>query len=250
MARKILSLLLAGCWGICLWGQTPQAQLAQPSAAEQKAVDQNHLPEQTPPAPSASETESSQYPLDRFENFSAIQNGGPLPGMDADRYIYRSGKMMRMQGDASPPNYYVTDLSKQESHMVAASGCLQLGSAYTRSFPFFLSGPGVTYEHIPGGEATVDGHRCHVEEVKIHSPKNPVVIHFRLYEADDLEGFPIKIENRREPAYPWVIHYKDVRLGPQDPSLFLYPQQCQSSLGFKKISPGSKAKAAQPAKPQ
>jgi len=169
--------------------------------------------------------------------------------MDVDRYIYRSGKLMRMQGDASVPEYYITDLTKQQSHEVSIRGCLQTTSAYKLSFPFFVSGPGVTYDHIPIGEETVDGHQCQVEDVIIHSPKNPVVVHFRFYEADDLQGFPVKIENRREHAYPWVIHYKDVRLGPPDPSLFLIPDKCETTAGFRKAGADSKPKTAPSPKP-
>jgi len=170
--------------------------------------------------------------------------------MDVDRYIYRSGKLMRMQGDASVPEYNITDLVKQENHVVSIRGCLQTASAYKLSFPFFVSGPGVTYAHIPIGEETVDGHQCHVEDVIIHSPKNPVVVHFRFYEADDLKGFPVKIENRREHAYPWVIHYKDVRLGPTDPSLFLVPDKCETTAGFKKTGAGAKPKTVPSPKPR
>lgn len=170
--------------------------------------------------------------------------------MDVDRYIYRSGNLMRMQGDESVPHYYVTDLTKRKTHFVSARSCLRMGTAYVRSFPFMVPAPGNRYERIPIGEETVDGHQCKVEDVMIHSPKNPTVLHFRLYEAEDLQGFPIKIENRRKQAYPWVIHYKDVRLGPQDPSLFIFPEKCESDAGFKQAGPGAKPKNAPPAKPQ
>lgn len=245
-----MAVLFAGCLGFYVWAQTPQPQAPpeQVPVAGQKAPDQSSPSGQ--PAPVASGTASettTEYPLDRFQNFSAIQNGGPLPGLDEDRYVYRSGKLMRTQGDASVPNYYITDLTKKKSHFVAANACLAISSSHVRSFPFDLYTPGSTYEHTPIGEETVDGHQCRVEDVLLHNPKNPVVMHFRLYEAEDLQGFPIKIENRRQHAWPWVIHYKDVRLGPQDPSLFIVPEQCQSSAGFKKAAPASKS--AKPATP-
>ena len=196
-------------------------------------------------------TETAQFPLDQFQNFSAIQNGGPLPGMDLDRYIYRSGNLMRSQSDAAVPEYYITDLTKQQSHAVSARACLQMGYAYKLSFPFFVSGPGNKYELVAVGEETVDGHPCRVEDITIHSAKNPVVVRFRLYEAKDLQGFPIKIENHREHAYPWVIHYKEVRLGPQDPTLFMVPDKCQTMAGFTKVGPApSKPKTKPSAKPQ
>lgn len=197
-------------------------------------------PQQTP-SPNATEA-TAESPLDHFQNFSAIQTGGPLPGMTEERYIYRSGNLMRMQGDADLPEYFVTDLAKQETHSVSSRGCLESASAYKLSFPFFVTGPNITYERIPISEESVDGHSCHVEDLIIHNPKNPVVVHFRLSEADDLQGFPIKIENRRDHAYPWVIHYKDVRIGPQDPTLFIFPDKCQTMAGMKKMGSASKAK--------
>jgi hypothetical protein len=248
MGKKTLALLFAGCFGLYAWAQAPQEQTPpqQTPAAEQKTADQNHPPEQPSAVASAPATETTQYPLDQFQNFSAMENGAPIPGFHEDKFIYRAGKMMRMQGEAV--NYFVTDLAKQQTHAIAPAGCLAMGSAYIRAFPFWFSGPGITYERTPIGQETVDGHECRVEDIKIHNPKNPAVMNFRLYEAEDLQGFPIKIENRREHTHAWVLHYKDVKLGPQDPTLFIVPDQCQSSAGF--VNTGPKAKKAPPAKTQ
>jgi hypothetical protein len=229
LGRSTAILLLAGYFALQAWAQEPTSS--------------------TQPASTTATTES---PLDKFQNFSAIQNGGPLPGMDEDRYVYRSGNLMRMQGDAAIPEYFITDLVKQQTRSASARGCLQTENAYKRSFPFFISRPGVTYERIPIGEEIVDGHPCHVEDLLIHRTKNAEVLRFRLSDADDLQGFPIKIENRREHAYPWVIHYKDVRIEPQDPTLFIVPEKCETMAGFQKLGPGSKTskpKNASPAKP-
>ena len=217
LGRSTAAFLLAGYFALQVWAQEP-----------------------TSSTQSASATATTESPLDKFQNFSAIQNGGPLPGMDEDRHIYRSGTLMRMEGDAAIPEYYVTDLTKQQTRSASARGCLRTENAYKGSFPFFISRPGVTYERIPIGVETVDGHPCHVEDLLIHRPKGSEVPHFRLSEADDLQGFPIKIENRREHAYPWVIHYKDVRIGRQDPTLFVVPIKCQTMAGFQKTGPGSK----------
>lgn len=230
MGKLSAALLFAACAMVQLWAQAPQPPSTSAAARQSPA--------------------SSQFPLDQFQNFSAVQNGGPLPGMNADRHIYRSGNLMRMQGDADVPEYYITDLKKQHSHAVSSRSCLEMNSAYKLSFPFFVSAaPAVTYEHISIGDEVVDGHQCHVEDVMIHNPKNPVVLHFRFSEAQDLDGFPVKIENRRENAYPWVIHYKDVKLGPPDPSLFLIPDKCETMAGFQKVAPATKHKTVTPAKP-
>ena len=124
----------------------------------------------------------------------------PLPGMDVDLYIYRLGKLMRMQTDDTLPSYYVTELGTQRSHFVSSRACLRMGVTYIRSFPFSLSGLGFKNDLIPIGNETVDGHACRVEDIMIHNPKNPVVMQFRLWEANDLQGFPIKVENRRRGA--------------------------------------------------
>jgi hypothetical protein len=252
MARLAAVLVLASYATLQVWGQASSERQAatQPASGEQRAGDPNQPSETDSSVPAPPVTATTKSPLDQFQDFSAIQNGGPLPGMDADRHIYRAGNVMRMQGDASVPEYYITDLAKQQSHDVSVRGCLQMGSAYKLSFPFFLSGPSVTYDRIPIGKETVDGHSCQVEDLVIHNPKNPVIMHFRLYEAEDLQGFPIKIENRREQAYPWVIRYKEVRLGSQDPSLFLVPDKCQTMAGFQKIGPGAKPKTTPSAKHQ
>lgn len=249
MGKWIVAVLLTACLAAAAGAQAPQGQSAPGTApAEQKATDQSHS-EAASANPAAAATESKESVLEKFQNFSAISNGGPLPGMDVDRYIYRSGKLFRIQGDAAVPDYDVTDLVSKKTHAVSARACFEMDFPYKGSFPWNIPGPGVTYSHTPVGEDTVDGHHVHVEDILIHNPKNPVVMNLRLYEADDLGGFPVKIENRRKPAYPWVIHYKDVKVGPQDPSLFIFPDKCDTMAGF--VPAGGKkapAKAAPAAK--
>jgi hypothetical protein len=247
MGRTTLVLLLSGCIAVCAATGVAQTQTPteQPTAADQKASEQNRGPGPSSDAPPTHGAITTESPFDPFQEFSAIQNGGPLPGMNEDRFIYRSGKLMRTQGDSAVPNYFVTDMDKRKTYAQAASGCLEIGAPHTRSFPVYLSGHGITYEHIPVGEETVDGHKSHVEDVFVHNPKNPVLMHFRVYEADDLKGFPIKIENRRpKPNVQWVIKYSNVVLGDQDPSLFVIPKKCQSSSDFVKLGSGAKSTPA------
>jgi len=252
MIRSIsASLLLGGCTFLS-WAQTPTSQSlsSQSSASEQSSGHPDHSSESAPDAGKAASpaqttpevpAQNKNAVFDQFKDFSAIVIGGPLPGMSAERFIYRSGNLMRMQGDDTAPKYLITDLVKLQSYSISSRTCLRETIPYKLSFPFMLVQPGVTYEHIPVGQEIVDGHPSHVEDLMIHKPKDPTVLHFRLYEADDLQGFPIKIENRREHAYPWVIHYKNVKLGPQDPTLFIYPSNCGSMEGFTKVGSGSKA---------
>jgi hypothetical protein len=256
MGRLTAALLLAACVTIQVWAQTPPSQTPQdqPAAPEQKVPDHNPAPDgasavaspgQTPAAPAAG-TETDQSPLDQFQNFSAIAYGGPLPGYETERHFYRAGNLIRVEGEAPKGNYFVTDLKTRQTHAVDTHNCLIMFSPYIRTFPFFETGPNIKYERIQIGEDTVDGHPTHVEDLIVHTPKSPVPLHFRLYEAKDLQGFPIKMEGRREKFYHWTILYKDVRIGPQDPSLFMYPDKCESQADFTKTTTGAKPKSASP----
>jgi hypothetical protein len=223
-------------------GSTPQAP-----AAEQRATDPNHLPHQIENQPALSASPVSQapapqaaqtgFPLDQFKEFSAIMTGGPLPGGGWDGHIYRSGNLMRMEARTRVPSYQITDLVKQETHGLAAGGCIFYKYPYTRSFPFVLSAPENQYERVPAGEETVDGHKCRVEDITITSVKFPHPLKLRLWEAEDLQGFPIKIETRTN-AVHHSMQYKNVVLGPQDPTLFIYPDQCQGTEGMAKVKHG------------
>jgi hypothetical protein len=208
MRRLTAALFLAGCLGFQAWGQTP------PPAPTSAAPAPVALP--------ASPSESSQYPFDRFQEFSALVAGGPVPGTEDEIHIYRSGNLLRMEGRESR-NYLITDLVKQETHGLAATGCLKYGYPYVRSYPFSLARPENKYERVPGREETVDGHVCQVEDVTISSPKLPAPVRIRLWEAKDLQGFPIKVETMSHRT----IEYKNVVLGPQDPTLFVFPDKCE-----------------------
>lgn len=212
MVRSLAVLLVAGCVTLQVWAQAPQEQGA---------------PAQAPAA--AAQPAQSGFPLDQFQEFSAIVTGDVVPGREEARHIYRSHDLMRIEGSAQL-NYFVTDLKKQQSHGLAVPGCIKLDTPYSRSFPFFLSGPDYKYERVPAGEETVDGHVCRVEDVTINAPKHPVPIQLRFWEAEDLQGFPVRIANRRKGGRPWVLEYKNVVLGPQDPTLFLIPSKCQQGI--------------------
>ena len=157
--------------------------------------------------------------------------------MNSDVYMYRSGDLMRVEGSVAIPSYNITDLVKRKSQAITAHNCFKSGVAYIRTYPFFVSAPGAKYEIVPVGEEIVDGHHCHVENVTIHTPISKEVMYLRFFEADDLQGFPIKIENTRNKIWHWTLLYKDVRLGPQDPSLFIIPDRCDTDAGFKKAGP-------------
>jgi len=159
-----------------------------------------------------------------------------MPGDERPTHIYRSGNLLRIEG-IDRHSYWVVDLKKGEEHIVAARMCGKTPFPNSRAFPFFLSGPEYSYERVPVGEETVDGHLTRVEEVSIkRKSKDPLKL--RFWEAQDLQGFPIKMEHERPgnlPPRSWT--YEKVDVGPQDPTLFIYPENCGAWSG----TPAAKA---------
>src|ERR1039457_3860922 len=118
MIRPIAALLFAGCLTMQVWAQVP-------SPAQTPAVPDQAPAGQIPataasPAAQTSVSGSTQFPLDRFREFSAIQTEGMLPGSDWDGYVYRSGDWMRMQAvPQGKTQYFVDDLVKGPSYGVS-----------------------------------------------------------------------------------------------------------------------------------
>ncbi len=243
MIRPIAALLFAGCLTLQVWAQEPPS----PTSPIQAPAAPGQAPAAEQPAAQTSASESTEFPLDRFREFSAIETGGLLPGQDWDGHIYRSGDLMRMQAvTAGKTQYFVDDLVKGTSYGLSLGGCTRLPYLYSRTYPFFMSGPGYTYERVAVGEDTVDGHHVHVEDITVHHKKFSNPAHFRLYEADDLQGFPIKIVNQQKKVRQWVIQYKNVVLEAPDPTLFTVPRDCQDLTS--PLTGGAKPKTPPPAK--
>jgi len=199
------------------------AQLSAQASQDQTSKEQEPAG-QTAATPSA----STQFPLDAFPEFSAVMVGSVMTGDDRESYIYRSGKLVRTQGPEGH-NFLITDLTTLETFGVSALACMHDPNPYFRSAPFSSMRPGYTVERAVSGQETVDGHSCKIEDVTLSSPKLPRPIKLRFWEAEDLQGFPVKVEFIRPSKHDPVIHYKNVVLGPQDSTLFIYPRSCEPS---------------------
>ena len=240
---RLLTAILFTC---CLTAQLSAQVLQDPVSQDQAGKKDEGAAGQTAAPPSA----KTQWPLDAFTEFSAVMVGGVIPGDDRESYIYRSGKLLRNSGPEGH-NFVITDLTTQETYGVAATGCIHDRHAYFRSLPFSFMRPGATVERVASGQETVDGHSCKVEDVTLSSLNLQKPTKLRFWEAEDLQGFPVKVEVLLSVGHNSEIRYKNVVLGPQDPTLFIYPNSCERSLGFNmkdpKAAPGAKKPAAAPA---
>ena len=136
---------------------------------------------------------------------------------------------MRMEG-ADKHSYIVQNLTKTaDARAMSRLPCFQLGTSYIRSFPFSMTAEASKIDVVEVGKDTFDGHPSQVVDVTVTFPiKARQPLHFKLWLADDLQGFPVKLEtvppNNRRP--PHTIEFSNVVLGPQDPTLFIVPDTC------------------------
>lgn len=234
MYRLIGATLLGACFALQLYAQVPAAG----------ALKENGAVQQTP-APSG----KTSYPLDSFTDFSAVMVGSIMePGEGtAEGHIYRSGNLMRMEGTEGR-GYLITNLTTLETHGVSTAPCMRDTHPYFRSAPFAASRPGSTVVRVPAGKEIVDGHSCQIEEVSVSSPRpGAPPLKMKFWEAEDLQGFPIKIEFLRPGGQNAIVRYKNVVLGPQDPTLFIYPKSCASFSQPGAMTPKASTKSKKPA---
>jgi len=231
---RLLDAVLIAC---CL-----TAQLSAQASKEQASKEQ-----EAPAQPSAAPSAQTSFPMDAFPEFSAVMVGSVRTGDERESYIYRSGKLVRAPGPEGL-GYFITDLTTLETYAISSTGCMHDRNPYFRSAPLSSMRPDYTVERAVSGQETMDGHACKVEDVTLSSPKLPTPIKLRFWEAEDLQGFPVKVEFRRANVHNPVIHYKNVVLGPQDPTLFLHPNSCEwSPAGAGTIKPKPTPKAKKPA---
>jgi hypothetical protein len=197
---------------------------------------------QTAAAPS-----STTYPLDSFQEFSGVMIGSraePREGT-SQGHIYRFGNRMRME-EPGGLGYFITDLSTGETYGIQEVGCLHDDHPYVRAIPFHFAGKAdSTVTRISAGKEMVDGHSCRVEDITVSSPMLSGPQKMRFWEAEDLQGFPLKIEFVLPGGRGPVIRYRNVVLGPQDPTLFLHPKSCQPLPQAPMASPAQKRPPAQ-----
>jgi len=215
--------------------------LAQPSHSQQATGDAAAKPKVE------AQTTESVYPLDKLTEFSATMVGGIVGNIDETR-IYRSGNLMRTDM-LDGKSYMVTNLEHYDTFAGLPEHCMHDASPALNTFPFTAVRPGNRVERNPIGTEVVDGHTCRVEEVTITSEhgKN---LKLKLWEADDLSGFPLKVEVYRRTGPPITLTYKDIKIGKPDPALFAHPATCtapptnaKSPTTTKKKSPGSPSKS-------
>jgi len=165
---------------------------------------------------------ASSNPFDDFQSFSVLLNGGVAD--DHDRRLYRSGNLMRSDFEGS---YRITDLKDPGMWGVQPNYCVQFPAVDASSYPFSAYHDFKVERSSTGENETVDGHACKIENVTFTQPDGgAVVVKMKLWEAEDLRGFPVKIEAEVNGRPLRPLHYSDVSFEPPDPKLFHHPAKC------------------------
>jgi len=167
----------------------------------------------------------AQNPFDAHKQFSAtmVMTGSPMAGHapQGDVKMYRLGDKTRT--NIGSMGYSIIDMSQHTMYMVMGQGgmCMQMAPKMEQN-PFAQQGSVV---RTPAGTETVDGHSCKVENVTV-TPQNGTPAKMKVWLADDLQGFPVKvqIETSRGPV---TVMYKDVSFDAPPASLFTHPDNCR-----------------------
>jgi outer membrane lipoprotein-sorting protein len=169
----------------------------------------------------------AQNPFDSFKQFSAtmVTTGAPAHGPQGKgaMKVYRSGNNMRvdMVGGAG---YMITELAQGTTYMVMGNGmCMQMTRQGEQN-PF-AAAENAQIERASAGSDTVDGHACRVENVTV-TPQNGEPTKMKVWEAQDLKGFPIKVELQSSHG-PMTVEYRNVSFNQPDASMFVHPENCR-----------------------
>ncbi|HZR56719.1 MAG TPA: hypothetical protein VFA74_07590 [Terriglobales bacterium] len=161
-------------------------------------------------------------PFSKFSQFSALMSGS-LMGPEEEAKIYRMGSKIRT--NSVDGGYVVSDVNTYETFVKLANnkGCIKGTPPGGRTFPYLVLGKSKV-ERTRAGEETIDGHFCEIENVTI-TQESGHEIKLKIWEAQDLQGFPIKIEQDGV-GTPRIAIYKNVSFAPPDPKLFKPPAHC------------------------
>jgi outer membrane lipoprotein-sorting protein len=166
----------------------------------------------------------AQNPFDTHKQFSATMvmtestMGSHAP--QGDMKIYRLGDKFRT--NMGNTGYSVIDMGEHTMFMVMGQGmCMQMAPRGDQN-PFTQQG---SVERTPAGTDTVDGHACKVENVTI-TGKNGTTTKMKIWEAEDLQQFPVKVQVETSRG-PMTMIYKDISFDAPAASLFTPPGNCR-----------------------
>ena len=162
-----------------------------------------------------------------FPDFTATQvfTSGKA---DIAMKVYRAGSSVRVERSAALSTLYDPTSSKvynlttypDKSHQ-----CVAMKPEQAKMLPSPLElMQGKIVKRTTVGNEVVEGHAAKVENVVVARPDGKQ-IEFKVWQAEDLKGVPVKIEAHIDEVV-LTAFYRDVVTGAADPSLFTAPEKC------------------------
>lgn len=147
---------------------------------------------------------------------------------DIPTKIYRSGSSVRIEKSTAISTLYVTSNSKIYNLTTYPDGshqCVVMTPDQAKMLPSPLELLyGTNVKRTPAGMEVMEGHKCKVEVVLVERA-NGKKIESKVWEAEDLNGVPVKIESQL-PAAKLIAFYRDIVIGTPDKALFTPPAKC------------------------
>lgn len=162
-----------------------------------------------------------------FPDFSAVQVFQSRRAK-MEMKVYVSGSSVRLERSGAMSTLYVPSESKvynlttypDNSHQ-----CVVMKPEQAKMLPSpleLLQGPQVKRTKL--GTETVDGHLCNVEDLIVKRADGSTV-ESKVWEAQDLDGIPVKIESHLG-EITLSAEYRDIVVRTQDRELFTAPKIC------------------------
>lgn len=136
--------------------------------------------------------------------------------------IYKSGANFRTENSPGQSTLYLPGNKMVYNTVAHPPSCMAIPMSKAKFVRSPLQqDPGVTMKKKPVGTEVFEGHSCTVEDVVLLSPDGHE-LQAKVWEANDLQGFPVKIEAVGAPSFI----FRDVVLAKPDPALFQPPAKC------------------------
>lgn len=142
--------------------------------------------------------------------------------------VYLTGSSVRVERSAAISTLYVPSEGKvynlttypDQSHQ-----CVVMKPEQARMLPSPLELlQGAEVKRTAAGTEVVEGHQCKIENVVVKRPDGKE-IESKVWEAQDLQGIPIKIESHVGEITLSAV-YRDISVATPDRQLFTVPDRC------------------------
>lgn len=198
----------------------------------------------------------------RFHLTTVEKKSGKTVG-EMDGRMWGMHRKMRMEMETGGARS--TKMSKQQQEMMSGMGNMVILTDTEAKVGYMLMAGQKTYSELDlsdehgkqskqdwwgrddfeltdlGGE-TVDGHPCRKARGAWPKTADEAAGSVTLWLAKDLHDFPVRVQPEKDGDNQLTFTYKDVKLGPVDPSLFKVPADYKKMEGMGGMPGGRKGK--------